>query len=191
MSASATSQQQSNNLPTTATEYQVPSPPQHPVSALVFHPRPSQPQNARCFLAASWDSTVKLYQLPESADLDGEAKSAAIGEVQSFSHEAPVLDVCWINDELAASGGIDRRLRMYVYIRDSEDLLVPPLEQLIDRLPLPQIKSIDWRNEDLGQALERYFSCQIRAKHKPAPLVLVGQDIEALGSTQRKTSQNT
>lgn len=105
----------SSSHPTTSTEYQIPSPPSHPVSAIAFHPystaSPSSPLT-RQVLVASWDSTVRLYQLPEADGSDGQQKAQAVKQLHSFKHEAPVLDVCWINDTLAASGGIDRRVRM-------------------------------------------------------------------------------
>jgi len=34
--------------------------------------------------------------------------------VHTFEHEAAVLDACWITESLAASVGLDRRVRLYV-----------------------------------------------------------------------------
>lgn len=110
----------SSNHPLTSTEYTLPNPPQHPISSIVFHPDPSSSsQLSRQFLTSSWDSTVRLYQLADvdannasSSALSGEAKAQVARQVHSFQHEAPVLDVCWITPTLAASGGIDRRVRL-------------------------------------------------------------------------------
>lgn len=113
MSSSATPQPpQQGHHPTTSTEYRIPSPPQHPISSIVFHPQPTSSEAGRRLLVSSWDSTVRLYQLPDASTDDGNVKAAGVRELHSFKHEAPVLDVCWISDELAASGGIDRRLRL-------------------------------------------------------------------------------
>lgn len=103
----------SSNHPTTNTEYTIPSSPSHPVAALAFNPQPGSPSKGRQLLVASWDSTVRLLQLPDKdATSSGDVKANNVTEMQSFKHEAPVLDVCWINDNLAASGGIDRRVRL-------------------------------------------------------------------------------
>ena len=51
--------------------------------------------------------TVRLY------DLSGYAASA-VHVVHTFEHEAAVLDACWITESLAASVGLDRRVRLYV-----------------------------------------------------------------------------
>lgn len=103
----------SSSHPTTSLTYRLDDPPQHPVSSIAFHPDPySSSSLARQFLLASWDSTVRLYQLPSPSNAAGEVKASQIKELVSFRHEAPVLDVCWINEDLAASGGIDRRVRM-------------------------------------------------------------------------------
>lgn len=107
----------SSNHPTTSTEYTLPNPPTHPISSLAFNPNPpSSSPISRQFLAASWDSTVRLYQLVDanssSSSLSGENKASATRQLHRFQHEAPVLDVCWLSPTLAASGGVDRRVRL-------------------------------------------------------------------------------
>ncbi|CAO1632600.1 unnamed protein product [Sympodiomycopsis kandeliae] len=99
----------STSHPQTDIEYQISSAPNHPVSAITFNPAPSCKEASRQVLVSSWDSTVRLYQLPDRSLSD---KSNNIQQLHTFKHEAPVLDVCWINDTLAASGGIDRRVRI-------------------------------------------------------------------------------
>lgn len=95
-------------------EFTISTPPSDVVSSLSFNPDPS---HANQLLAASWDKTVRLYHLP--ADFPATSDEAALAEaskgctlLHTFQHEAPVLDVCWINDKLAASGGLDRRVRL-------------------------------------------------------------------------------
>lgn len=57
--------------------------------------------------------TVRLYDLSEYA-------ASAARVLHTFEHEAAVLDVCWITESLAASVGLDRRVRLYV-----ERVLIP------------------------------------------------------------------
>lgn len=93
-------------------EYSLPVPPGDPVSALAFNPNPARGTQ---LLAASWDKTVRLYHLPspDSASPSSAAEAAAqVKLVHTFTHDAAVLDVCWISDTLAASGGLDRRVRL-------------------------------------------------------------------------------
>ena len=87
-------------------DYESLPPPSDPVSALAFHPGPSDSPRVYQLLIASWDSTVRLRDVSRSAAASGQ------NSLQTFYHDAPVLDVCWINDTLAASGGVDRRVRL-------------------------------------------------------------------------------
>lgn len=96
------------------TEFLLPTPPSDVVASLSFNPDPS---HANQLLAASWDKTVRLYNLP--ADFPTNSDEGALAQAanectlaQTFQHEAPVLDVCWISNTMAASGGIDRRVRL-------------------------------------------------------------------------------
>ncbi|KDN52472.1 WD40 repeat-like protein [Tilletiaria anomala UBC 951] len=89
-------------------EFEVTPPPSDPVSALAFHPGPSTSDKVQQLLIASWDKTVRLVDLSEKA-LQG---SQVTPTLQTFYHDAAVLDVCWLSDTLAASGGLDRRVRL-------------------------------------------------------------------------------
>ncbi|KAK0528084.1 mitotic spindle checkpoint protein Bub3 [Tilletia horrida] len=87
-------------------ELELPSPPSQPISALAFSTDPPGSEGSERLLVASWDKSVTLYDLAH----------AKTGEdvklLQSWAHEAPVLDVCWVGREVAASGGVDRRVRL-------------------------------------------------------------------------------
>ncbi|PKI83814.1 hypothetical protein MVES_002284 [Malassezia vespertilionis] len=85
-------------------EFTAPASPLDPVSALGFYHDVTSP-SASHLLVSSWDKFVRLYDLTEHA-----AGSAPI--LKSFEHPAPVLDVCWISDTLAASACLDRRVRL-------------------------------------------------------------------------------
>ncbi|UZJ52075.1 hypothetical protein CBS101457_001395 [Exobasidium rhododendri] len=93
-------------------EYSLPDPPNDPVSSLTFNPNPAK---ANELLVASWDKTVRFYRLvksDEAASSSSEQLTSQVQLVHTFQHEAAVLDVCWISDTLAASGGLDRRVRL-------------------------------------------------------------------------------
>ena len=92
-----------------AIEYTIPSPPQDPISSLAFNPNPSKGHQ---LLVSSWDKTVRLYHLANLDEASSSDPSKRARLIHTFTHEAPVLDVCWITDTLAASGGIDRRVRL-------------------------------------------------------------------------------
>lgn len=98
---------------TTFPEYSLPSPPTDPISALSFNPNPA---NANLLLVSSWDKTVRLYRLASvdqaTASTSSDQLTSAVQLLHTFQHEAAVLDICWINDKLAASGGLDRRVRL-------------------------------------------------------------------------------
>ncbi|WFD34830.1 mitotic spindle checkpoint protein Bub3 [Malassezia cuniculi] len=86
-------------------EFEIPHAPTDPVSTVVFNRDPSS-SRASQVLVASWDKNVRLY------DLGGSANPSSIPVLQTFLHEAAVLDVCWISDDLAASASLDRRVRL-------------------------------------------------------------------------------
>lgn len=95
-------------------EYSLPGPPNDPVSSLTFNPNPTK---ANELLVSSWDKTVRLYRLinadqAASSSSSSEQLTSQVQLVHTFLHEAAVLDVCWISDTLAASGGLDRRIRL-------------------------------------------------------------------------------
>ncbi|SJX64313.1 related to mitotic checkpoint protein BUB3 [Sporisorium reilianum f. sp. reilianum] len=89
-----------------ATDIHFPDPPQATVSAVVFSPTPAS--STTDVLASSWDHNVHHYRI----DTASPTSSEAIRKVQTFAHEAPVLDVCFITDTLAASASVDRRVRL-------------------------------------------------------------------------------
>ena len=86
-------------------DFQLAEAPDDPVSALAFT-YSHDAQKSGQLLVASWDKLVRLYDLSNATD------AGAASLVHSFLHEAAVLDVCWINDSFAASGGLDRRVRL-------------------------------------------------------------------------------
>lgn len=90
-------------------DYTIPLPPKEPISCLAFNPNPSK---AHQLLVSSWDKTVRLYHLPNLDEASTSDPSKTVRCIHTFTHEAPVLDICWITDTLAASGGIDRRVRL-------------------------------------------------------------------------------
>lgn len=77
-----------------------PDPPTANISAVAFSPTPS---TSTSILVASWDHGVHHYRLDEGGAV----------KVQTFAHEAPVLDVCFVSDAIAASAGVDRRVRLH------------------------------------------------------------------------------
>ncbi|SPO28495.1 related to mitotic checkpoint protein BUB3 [Ustilago trichophora] len=90
-----------------------PDPPKATVSSLVFSPTPS-PEGSTDVLVSSWDHYVYHYRVqgPSSASSSTTGDGTVVVKVQSFPHEAPVLDVCFISDTLAASASVDRRVRL-------------------------------------------------------------------------------
>lgn len=93
-------------------EYSLPGPPNDPVSSLTFNPNP---EKANELLVSSWDKTVRLYRLTnadQAASSSSEQLTSQAQLIHTFQHEAAVLDNCWITDTLAASGGLDRRVRL-------------------------------------------------------------------------------
>ncbi|CDW97263.1 hypothetical protein, partial [Sporisorium scitamineum] len=78
-------------------------------SAVVFQPTPAS--DTTDVLASSWDHHVHHYRINTSL-ASTSADSGSISKIQTFPHEAPVLDACFITDALAASAGVDRRVRL-------------------------------------------------------------------------------
>jgi cell cycle arrest protein BUB3 len=104
-------------------DYNLPLPPNDPVSSLTFNPNPSK---ANELLVASWDKTVRFYRLVSSsqaASSSAEQLSSQVQLVHTFQHEAAVLDVCWISDTLAASGGLDRRVRLLNLVTGQSNII--------------------------------------------------------------------
>ncbi|CAD6901616.1 unnamed protein product [Tilletia controversa] len=87
-------------------ELELPSLPSQPVSALAFSPDDTKSEGSERLLVASWDSNINLY------DLKGAKTQDDVRLLHTFAHEAPVLDVCWVGNDVAASGSVDRRVRL-------------------------------------------------------------------------------
>ena len=92
----------------TTPDFEVHPPPTDPVSALAFHPGPASSPKVQQLLIASWDKTVRQVDLSS----DQAKASGSAPTLHTFYHDAAVLDVCWVDDTLAASGGLDRRVRL-------------------------------------------------------------------------------
>ncbi|WFD27189.1 mitotic spindle checkpoint protein Bub3 [Malassezia nana] len=87
-------------------EFCVSQAPEDPVSALTF-PGDVQSKHPSHLLVSSWDKCVRLYDLSRCAD-----GAASVQVLRTFEHPAAVLYVTWINDNLAASACLDRRVRL-------------------------------------------------------------------------------
>jgi mRNA export factor len=81
----------------TANDVEVPNGPPDSVSGLSFAP------NADYLAVSSWDNQVRIYEVGQA--ITGKA---------AYSHEAPVLDVCWSKDGTKViSGGVDNAARVF------------------------------------------------------------------------------
>lgn len=107
-----------------ANDVEVPNAPQDSISALAFSPV------ADYLAVASWDNQVRIYEVGQS--VNGKA---------AYSHEAPVLDVCWSKDGTKAlSGGVDNAARMY-------DLQTGQTSQVAQhQAPIRCVRWIDMQN---------------------------------------------
>ena len=101
--------------PSEFTELQCARPPNDPVSSLVFY-RDAQSRRAAHLLVASWDKVNNATHLPQTVQLQDWSRCAAgpdeVTVLQTFTHPAAVLDVCWIDETFAASACLDRRVRL-------------------------------------------------------------------------------
>lgn len=81
----------------------VSSPPADAISSLKFSPVPVSTR----FAASSWDKNVYLYDLKDENGQAGEGKL-----LQKFEHRAPVLDVCFgENEDELYTAGLDWDVR--------------------------------------------------------------------------------
>lgn len=81
----------------------VASPPTDAISALKFSPDP----NSTRIVVSSWDKNVYLYDLRDENGAVGEGKL-----LQKFEHRAPVLDVCFgENENEVYTAGLDWDVR--------------------------------------------------------------------------------
>ncbi|KAL2003992.1 hypothetical protein VTN02DRAFT_1055 [Thermoascus thermophilus] len=84
-------------------QFTVASPPTDAISALKFSPEPDSTR----FVVSSWDKNVYLYDLRDENGNVGEGKL-----LQKFEHRAPVLDVCFgENENEIFTAGLDWDVR--------------------------------------------------------------------------------
>ena len=99
-----------------------------PVSSLAFYPDASSTRRSRHLLVGSWDKFVRVYDLSDCA-----AGADGARTLQSFEHPAAVLDVAWINESLAASACLDRRVRL-LNTENGQSVILGKHEQGVSRL---------------------------------------------------------
>lgn len=88
-------------LMSVAQQFEISHPPSDAISSLKF-----APGSSTRLIVSSWDSNVYLY------DLHGQSGGQLL---QKFEHRAPVLDVCFGEDEkVAFSAGLDQDVRKLV-----------------------------------------------------------------------------
>ncbi|KKZ64392.1 cell cycle arrest protein BUB3 [[Emmonsia] crescens] len=94
----------SSHLLTAATaQFTLTSPPTDAISAVKFSPDPGSTR----LIVSSWDKNVYLYDLRDENGAVGEGKL-----IQKFEHRAPVLDVCFgENENEIYTGGLDWDVR--------------------------------------------------------------------------------
>ncbi|EAU85308.2 polyA+ RNA export [Coprinopsis cinerea okayama7 len=80
-------------------DVEVADPPTDSISSLSFSPQ------AEYLAVASWDQSVRIYEVGPQGQTQGKAM---------YQHQGPVLDVCWNNDGTKIfSGGADNAGRMF------------------------------------------------------------------------------
>ncbi|KAG8878272.1 hypothetical protein FRB97_002671 [Tulasnella sp. 331] len=85
--------------PTSPADIELIDPPPDSISSISFSP------TADFLAVGSWDNNVRVYEI----DTNGRSQGKAM-----YSHEGPVLDVCWSKDGTKVfSGGADKAARMY------------------------------------------------------------------------------
>ena len=99
-----------------------------PVSSLAFYPDASSTRRSCHLLVGSWDKFVRVYDVS-----DGAAGADGVRMLQSFEHPAAVLDVAWINESLAASACLDRRVRL-LNTENGQSVILGKHEQGVSRL---------------------------------------------------------
>lgn len=82
-------------------------------------------------LISSWDHDVHHYRIDTTNICT--SGTEAVHKVQVFTHEAPVLDVCFITPDLAASGGVDRRLRL-LDLKSGKTMILGKHEDSVSKL---------------------------------------------------------
>nr|CDI54780.1 related to mitotic checkpoint protein BUB3 [Melanopsichium pennsylvanicum 4] len=124
-SSSSSSSSSKHNLPPPAstsvsaspssTDLYLPDPPRDLISSIVFTPTATTDINTDPIdvLISSWDHHVHHYRIhPTSLKSASTSIYDALHKQQTFAHQAPVLDVCFITSHLAASACVDRRVRL-------------------------------------------------------------------------------
>ncbi|ORX49048.1 WD40 repeat-like protein [Hesseltinella vesiculosa] len=80
-------------------DFEVSNPPSDGISAMSFSPQ------ADFLAASSWDNQVRIYEVQPTGNTLAKA---------AYSHESPVLDVCWSKDGTKlVSGGADKAARLF------------------------------------------------------------------------------
>ncbi|PSN38337.1 Mitotic checkpoint protein BUB3 [Blattella germanica] len=88
------------------TEFKLKTPPEDGISSVKFGPN-----SAQFLLVSSWDNTVRLYDvITNSMRL-------------KYSHDRPVLDVCFQDAVHSYSGGLDNTLKMYDFNSNTETVV--------------------------------------------------------------------
>ncbi|KAG9010988.1 hypothetical protein FRB94_009034 [Tulasnella sp. JGI-2019a] len=83
----------------TPADIELVDPPPDSISSISFSP------TADFLAVGSWDNNVRIYEIDAAGRSQGKAM---------YSHEGPVLDVCWSKDGTKIfSGGADKAARMY------------------------------------------------------------------------------
>lgn len=90
----------------TRTEFKLKSPPEDGISSVKFGPNSSQ-----FLLVSSWDNSVTLYDI--------HANTVRM----KYSHERPVLDVCFQDAVHSFSGGLDKTLKMFDFNSNTETIV--------------------------------------------------------------------
>lgn len=98
------------------TDFNLEPPPTDPVSSLNFSPFDDDSHSSPSYnlLISSWDNHLRLYTftLHQQEEDQNQQQPSSCEIKNDFLAEAPILDSCWINQDLVASGGVDRRVRM-------------------------------------------------------------------------------
>ncbi|KDR15933.1 Mitotic checkpoint protein BUB3 [Zootermopsis nevadensis] len=88
------------------TEFKLKTPPEDGISSVKFGPN-----SAQFLLVSSWDSTVRLYDVITN------------NMRLKYTHDRPVLDVCFQDAVHSYSGGLDNTLKMYDFNSNTETVV--------------------------------------------------------------------
>jgi mRNA export factor len=91
----------SNNASTEPKDAELVDPPSDSISSLAFSSAPQSDYLA----VGSWDNQVRIYEINNQGQSQGKA---------AYTHEGPVLDVCWNKDgSKLFSGSVDKAAKMF------------------------------------------------------------------------------